>query len=77
MFAINSMKPDLTFQLIQFRMLAVIVLLAAVAAGCEDNEIFFTAEGFEQSTCISCHMDKELLKEVADPIEQKESSGEG
>ncbi|MCK5187199.1 MAG: hypothetical protein KAR43_08705, partial [Deltaproteobacteria bacterium] len=27
--------------------------------------------------CIGCHTDKELLKEIADPIEYAEDTGEG
>lgn len=32
----------------------------------------------EQSGCVSCHLDKELLAKIAEPIESGgESSGEG
>ena len=27
--------------------------------------------------CVGCHTDRELLKEIADPIEYSEGSGEG
>ncbi len=30
-----------------------------------------------QGGCLGCHMDKEKLKEIADPIETTESTGEG
>ncbi len=31
----------------------------------------------EQESCVTCHMDKDKLKEVADAIETAEDTGEG
>jgi len=31
----------------------------------------------ERDTCVSCHTDKELLQEIAEPIDYPEESGEG
>ena len=42
-----------------------------------DRERSFSLQNTEESTCVSCHTDKDLLKEVADPEEEKEDSGEG
>ena len=30
-----------------------------------------------ESGCVNCHLDKELLKQVADPVEHPTESGEG
>jgi nitrate/TMAO reductase-like tetraheme cytochrome c subunit len=29
-----------------------------------------------ENSCVSCHMDKDKLKEIADPVEYGESTGE-
>ena len=65
--------------------LAVIVILILVtigATGCADKESGLTPEDGEAlvSSCVACHTDKDLLKEVATPEEKEESevtSGEG
>ena len=66
--------------------LAVIVILVLVtigAAGCAEKESGLTPEDGEVlvSSCVACHTDKDLLKEVAasEPEEEKSeaTSGEG
>jgi len=44
-----------------------IVISGSLMAGCVDG----------QYTCVGCHTDKDTLKNVADPIETPEESGEG
>jgi len=61
---------------------AILVLVALVAAGCAEKEPAVTPEEGEEivSSCVGCHTDKDLLKEVATPEEKEESeatSGEG
>jgi len=64
---------------------AVSVILIVViigAAGCAEKEPAVTPEEGEEivSSCVSCHSDKDLLKEVALPEEEGKSestSGEG
>jgi len=36
-----------------------------------------SCENFLVTGCVGCHTDKELLEEIADPIEYSEDSGEG
>ena len=60
----------------------VLVLVALVTAGCAEQELAVTPEegGEVVSSCVDCHTDKDLLKEVATPEEKEESeatSGEG
>ena len=59
----------------------IIVLLALGAVGCAEEEPTVPPEGEEiVSSCVSCHTDKDLLKEVATPEEAETSeatSGEG
>lgn len=33
--------------------------------------------GQGESECVDCHLNKDLLKQVADPVEQAGESGEG
>jgi len=47
------------------------MIIALVSTGCEI--VVDPAE----TGCVSCHTDKELLKEIADPIEAEEGTGEG
>jgi nitrate/TMAO reductase-like tetraheme cytochrome c subunit len=59
-----------------------ILVMIGLAAGCAEKEPAVTPEeGVEVvSSCVSCHSDKDLLKEVASPeLEEKseETSGEG
>ena len=61
----------------------VFLMLLFVMSSCDDQkdgrdkERGFSLQDTEETTCVSCHTDKELLKEVADPEEVKEDSGEG
>ena len=59
----------------------ILLMVSFVAAGCAEKEPTPTADGEEVvSSCVSCHTDKELLKEVATPEEEEVSeatSGEG
>ena len=65
--------------------LAVIVILVLVtlaAAGCAEKEPAVIPEEEEEvvSSCVSCHSDKDILKEVASPEKEEKSeatSGEG
>jgi len=59
-----------------------IVLVTTAAIGCAEKEPTVTPEEGEAvvSSCVSCHSDKDLLKEVASPEEEEVSeatSGEG
>jgi len=45
-----------------------VVVLGFYLSSCED---------FLRTGCIECHTDKDLLKEIADPIEYAEDTGEG
>jgi len=60
-----------------------VVLVALAAAGCAQKEAEVTpSEGKEVvSSCVSCHSDKDLLKEAASPQPKEEkseaTSGEG
>jgi hypothetical protein len=60
-----------------------VILLSAVLilGACDDQHEGIDGniswQNDETSTCISCHTDKDLLKEVADPEEEKPDSGEG
>ncbi len=60
-----------------YERVAVVVLFTAavalLAAGCEQ----VGGPVFDGDSCVGCHTDEELLKEIADPIETSESSGEG
>jgi len=64
---------------------ACIILLYLMMTGCDDqwppddnSTTTTTVEPQEETNaCVSCHTDKELLKEVADPIEYSEDTGEG
>jgi cytochrome c553 len=60
----------------------ILVLVALAAAGCAEKEAAVSPPEGEEvvSSCVSCHTDKDLLKEVATPEEKEESeatSGEG
>lgn len=46
----------------------VLVVLGLYLSSCE----FYLGTG-----CVGCHTDEELLKEIADPIQYPEGSGEG
>lgn len=58
---------------------AMIIIVLSVF-GCKEKyeEETETFAALSQSGCVSCHMDKDLLEEVADPIEySSENGGEG
>ena len=60
----------------------ILILVALAAVGCAEKEPAVTLEEAEEvvSTCVSCHSDKDLLKEVASPEKEEKSeatSGEG
>ncbi len=61
----------------------VIVLLVIAAAGCAEKELGLTPDDKTEvvSSCVTCHTDKDTLKEVAapEPVEEKSeaTSGEG
>ena len=61
----------------------ILLLVAPVAAGCAEEEPAVTpGEGEEVvSSCVSCHTDKDLLKEVASPeaeeVKSEATTGEG
>ena len=59
-----------------------LVLVTLAAISCAEKEPAVTPEEGEKivSSCVSCHSDKDLLKEVASPEEEVHSeatSGEG
>jgi len=58
-------------------LIACMVMLAGILTGCEPDEEPDDEKVYPDTSCVNCHMDKDLLKEVADPIEQTEDSGEG
>ncbi len=45
-----------------------VVVLGFYLSSCED---------FLRTGCVGCHTDKELLQEIADPIEYSDDTGEG
>lgn len=63
----------------------VIVLLVVFAAlGCTNRELVGPSPGTEQevvSTCVTCHTDKDTLKEIAstepEEVKSEATSGEG
>ncbi len=63
----------------------VIVLLVVFAAlGCTNRELIGPSPGTEPevvSTCVTCHTDKDTLKEVSSPereeVKSEATSGEG
>jgi hypothetical protein len=60
----------------------ILILVAIAVVGCAEKEPAVTPEGGEVvSSCVSCHTDKDLLKEVASPEPEAEKSeattGEG
>ena len=63
--------------------IGVLIVISLVVAGCGEQESAVTpGEGEELvSSCVSCHSDKDLLKEVASPEPEEEkseaTSGEG
>ena len=61
-----------------FIVVGALFLALLTAAGCAPPS--GPAPGEEVSTCVTCHSDKDLLKEVATPEEEEkseETSGEG
>jgi len=61
---------------------AILVLVSLAAAGCAEKEPAVTPEEGEAvvSSCVACHTDKDLLKEVATTKEEAKSeatTGEG
>jgi len=63
--------------------IGVLITISLVAAGCADIEPaagIILEDGTVVSSCVSCHTDKDLLKEVATEPEEAESeatTGEG
>ena len=62
--------------------IAVILITAVLAAGCAGEALPTTEEGeLVASSCVTCHTDKDILKEVAtaEPEEatSEATSGEG
>jgi cytochrome c553 len=60
----------------------ILVIVALAAAGCAGEELPAVDEGeLVASSCVTCHTDKDTLKEVATPEPEEatseESSGEG
>ena len=61
----------------------ILVLVVLVAIGCTNKELIGPSPGAEPevvSTCVTCHTDKDILKEVATTEEEAQSeatSGEG
>ena len=67
-----------------FTIVGVLVLILLAAVGCAEQEPadLTPAEGEEVvSSCVSCHTDKDTLKEVASPeaeeVHSEATSGEG
>ena len=60
----------------------VLVLVVLASTGCAEKEPVVTPEEGQEvvSSCVACHSDKDLLKEVATPEEKEVSeatAGEG
>ena len=62
----------------------IVVVVTLAALGCTNRELVGPPLGEEQevvSTCVACHTDKGILKEVASPeaeeAKSEETSGEG
>ena len=67
-----------------FSAIGVLILVSLVAAGCAKQEPTGLTPGEGEavvSSCVTCHTDKDLLKEMAapEPVEEKSeaTSGEG
>ena len=64
-----------------FAGIIILVLALLAVVGCAEKEPAVTPEEEEiVSSCVACHSDKDLLKEVATPEEEEKSeatSGEG
>ena len=66
-----------------FAIIGALIIISLAAAGCGEKESAVTPEEGEElvSSCVSCHSDKDLLKEVASPEPAEEKSeataGEG
>jgi len=57
---------------------AIIIILSVYNCKEKYEESTETFASLSQSGCVSCHTDRDLLKEVADPIEDGgEEGGEG
>ena len=59
-----------------------LILVSVAVAGCAESEPagITLEDGSVVSSCVSCHTDKDLLKEVAEEPEEEvsgETSGEG
>jgi len=67
----------------RFALVAALVMVMLIAGGCAQKEAAVTAPEGEEivSSCVSCHSDQGLLKEVASPEPEEEkseaTSGEG
>ena len=60
------------------RMLLIVILLGLFLFSCDEVDDIDDDIGFS-SGCVGCHTDKELLAEIAEPIEDSggETAGEG
>jgi len=62
---------------------AILVLVALTAIGCTNKELIGTSPEAGQevvSTCVTCHTDKDTLKEVAtqeEEVHSEATTGEG
>ena len=78
------MTSKCTYSYLTF-LVTCIVLFSIMMMGCDDqwppddNSTTTTTVEPQEDTnaCVSCHTDKDLLKEVADPVEYSEGTGEG
>ena len=63
--------------------IALLVIVTLAAAGCAEKEPAVTPEEGKEtvSSCVTCHTDKDILKEVASPEPEEATSeatsGEG
>ncbi|MBN1350447.1 hypothetical protein JXJ21_13615 [candidate division KSB1 bacterium] len=60
-----------------FCLLFIIILLFGCTEKYPPAPVDELQTGFAGSSCTGCHLDKELLKKVATPIEIEPESGEG
>jgi len=63
-----------------FTVIGVLIIVLLVAVGCEEEGVGPPPEEGEElvSSCVTCHSDKDILKELAvEPEVVEEAEGEG
>jgi hypothetical protein len=55
---------------------AILILTTIIAAGCGQKAVVKGPEAVVVSSCVTCHTDKDMLKETAEPEPEEEKSEE-